>query len=363
MRIKNRDLPIFFLLLFCITYVLTNPVGTAYRVQSGIKMCIHSVVPSLFIFMVFSRILAQLTSRQNSYSKITLFFSKVLLLPPSLIPICISGLFCSAPSGAFGICSLYEKGLCTKEEAERAAVFANNCSSAFILGFISSFIGCKTAAVYIAVSNILTTISVYMIFLRDKNTYISRQNTSHIKKISLSEIISDSISSSASSTVTLCGYVVFFYVLSSTIIDNLTPVINNYAHSDAIKAITASFFEIGSGTILVKNLSSPEAYILCSASVAFTGISMILQVTCLLNKCGISSAKYFISKVLCAIISPIYMIIIMLLSPYAVTVSAESNVINPQGVTLGDVFSLCTITAISLFGAHLLRYLDKKHKK
>lgn len=357
----------FFFITAALSYILLNPYATAYYAQSAIKMCASSLVPTLFVFMVFSRMLSHLCTAGFLKGKAVDFLSRLFNLPPCLIPICISGLFCGAPSGAFAICRLYEKGFCTKSQALKACILANNCSAAFILGFVSSLLDSKGACFYIFISNIATTLTVYMIFFRS-----SKENDAFIavngyEKENISEILTESISSSVTATVTLCGYVIFFYTFTQLMCDRLTPFFAStpalQEHSDFLNAAISSFFEISSGVLRIDNLYGTEAVVLCAGAVAFTGLSMIFQVSGILLKSKISSRSFFFSKCICAFVSPIFVIILMLLSPSAISVSGAGLQKNHAGVTFGDLISLSFVTVIAFAGAYLLYCLDKKHKK
>lgn len=365
----KRQISKYFMFCFItlvITYILLNPYSIAFHAHKAIRMCATSLVPTLFIFMVFSKMLSYLCTTFPPSNKFILFISRLLGLPPILIPVCLSGLICGAPSGAFAICRMHDEGYCTKEQAKRACIFSNNCSAAFILGFVSSVLGSLHTSLLILISSISATIIVYMIFFRNAATEENVHTMQIRKNTGIYDIFTESISSSVTATVTLCGYVIFFYTFTQVLCERLMPFFHSIGISQGqtefIHAATSSFLEISSGVLRIGVLDWVEKIVLCAGAVSFTGLSMILQVTGLLVKSKIPTKEYFFSKFLCALVSPILIILLMLIFPYATFTSVSSNS-ETGGFSFGDLISLTLMTIIAFAGAYILFCLDKKHKK
>lgn len=365
MRKLKSYLPLLFV-AFCICYTLLNPYRIAFHARNAIKICAFSLVPTLFVFMVFSRMLANLCFFSQPSGKVITLLSRLLNLPPHLIPICISGLFCGAPSGAFAISRIYQRKGCSEKQAERACIISNNCSAAFILGFVCSVIQSKTASLYILLSNITATLIVYLLFFRgtqyeEKSTTLSKNSCPR-----LCEMITDSISSSVTSTIALCGYVLFFYTFTQTLCDIILPIaesITSRENSSVFVTVISSFTEITSGVLRMSELDREKAIVICASFVAFTSLSMIFQVCDVMKRCRISVKNYVTSKILCGLVSPVITTLLLLLSPKTIVVSAQYAQKNTGGFKPEDVFSLVFVTLITFIGAYILTRLDKKHKK
>ncbi len=355
----------FILIASALLYILAFPFSAAYHARSAVKMCAVSIVPTLFTFMVLSRMLSHICVQKSFTGKFTMFLSRLFNLPCCLIPICLSGFICGAPSGAFAICRMCDEGHCTNDQAERACILSNNCSAAFILGFISALLGSRLSALYIFISNILATVTVYLIFFRkgesDNKTNIKQTNIGE----SFSEIITESISSSVTSTAALCGYVVLFYTFTQIICERLGFILNIFNVSEGytgfINTCVSSFFELSSGVLRAAQTGGNLSVVLCSGAAAFTGVSIIFQVLGIMTKSGIQAKSFILSKCLCAFLCPIFTVLMMLFSPAAVDVFASSE--NSYGVTVSDIGVLVFVTATAFIGAYILMQLDKKHKK
>lgn len=364
---KNKFLISTFLIftVLGVVFILTNPYETAFYCSNALKMCATSLIPSLFIYMVLSKIISEASAHLTFSNRFTYLISDLSGLPESLIPSCIFGLFGGAPSGAFAIGNIYSKGLCSKKEAERAAVLSNNCSSSFILGVAGSVTGSFGTAALILISNILTSITVYVLFFRIKT---KETLTAHkpSKELRISQIITESISASSEAVLRLCGYVLFFFTFSSILSDRLSLILSDFGASaptlQVAKSIVSSLFEMTCGVMNAGNIQGIESIFIISFCVSFTGLSVIFQVKNILSGYGISSTPYFISRCLCGIICPIYTLIFIHASDICVRASTTTAAKISGGIELGDVVSLILIAVFTIIGAFVLSCLDKRHK-
>lgn len=104
--------------------------------QSGLKLCIHTVIPSLFPFILLTNILSG-----------ALIGTSIPLLKPAahkmgipdggeslLVPIFLGGY----PLGAAAVGSAYQKGELSRKSAERMLYFCSNAGPAFVFGVLSA---------------------------------------------------------------------------------------------------------------------------------------------------------------------------------------------------------------------------------
>lgn len=101
--------------------------------SEGITLCLKTVIPSLFPFLLLSAILTA------SLSKFRLPFSraigKLLRIPQEGVSIYLIGLLGGYPAGAQSVAVAYRSGILSQNEAKRMAVFCNNAGPAFFFGF------------------------------------------------------------------------------------------------------------------------------------------------------------------------------------------------------------------------------------
>ncbi|MBE6682049.1 MAG: hypothetical protein E7600_07190 [Ruminococcaceae bacterium] len=342
-------------------YLLVFPYEIAFHIGNAIKLCLYSVVPSLFMYICLANFVTDIILKKEPKSKATKFLSDLFALPEFLVPACIMGLICGAPSGGISVCRLYKNGRCTKQEAESALVLSNNCSAVFITSIAASVLESKAFAYIILFSNIMATITVYFLFFRKNGTrHVSSCVTT--KKISVSQTITDSISSSVFSCINLCGYIVFFYTLSSVISGKLLFVGCNESFQALFKSGVMCFFEMSSGILSCSMINGNERIIAVCSGIAFCGISIFLQVKSIADKCGLSSKKFILSKVICAIVSPLITLALLIILPQK-AVSASYQVVQSKGgIGIGETLSLTIIVCLFIIGWLVLSYLDKNHK-
>lgn len=365
MKLKKYDIFIRSIILVSICYTLIFPHKTSYYCSLSLSMCARTLIPSIFIFLVLSRILSHYALRGLFSGKVTNYIAGLLKLPECLIPVCIMGLFCAAPSGAFAICNIYESGKCTKKQAQHAAALSNNCSAAFILSVAAAMTESVKYAVIILFSNIIATVFIYMIFFREEENEMILYEKPHFEKISFSDVITESICSSSETVVKICGFVLFFssmgLMLSDTLLSAL-PNIFDVNTQTILKGTVCSIFEMTSGVISFGAAEGYEKVLLISSAVSFCGLSVIFQVNSILAKSGLDASAFILSRILSAITSPLISLFILFAIPNSISVST-SSVQNTKGLSFGDLICLTVITCLFFIGSSILHHLDKKHKK
>lgn len=352
-------------LLILFTYTMIFPFEIAFHISKAIHLCCNSVIPSLFMFICLSNFMAEIIIAKVPENRLYAFLSRILSLPVSLVPVCLAGLICGTPSGSVSISRLYDEGKCSKKDAESALVLSNNCSAAFICGIVSSVLESKSAAYLILISNILTTIIVYMLFFRPKYS----DHSASIQKespISMSRLITKNISSSAYSCITLCGYIIFFYTMSSVVAEKISFILCT-THTDSniasiIKSTVMCLFEMSSGIISSAEICGITRIVIVSSAVAFCGISVFLQIKSIIEKNGLSSRKLILSKILCAVISPLITLFLLSTMPTQVIPASVQISQNRGGFGSGEFISLTIISCFYTVSGFILSYLDKNHK-
>lgn len=366
---KKEILKYILIPLICtiIIYTLVFPFEIAYLTRKALDLCYSAVVPSLFIFIVLSKILSHFSKSNCKHRRFWQITGKVLNISPVLLPTCMLGLFCGAPAMSYSIKNIYNEGLCTKEDAQRAVVLSNNCSFSFILGFASSTFTDRKTSLIILFSNLFAVFTVYFLLFRGKrnDTYTHIPNCIHKEK-KLSKVITESISESAISTVTLCGYIVFFYVISFVAKRHLISFLSSEGLStntyNGISALMCSFFEMTSGTV---SAFSVEGYgkipILCFCT-TLLGTSVFCQVASVFSECGIPVTPFIKAKILSAFLSSATSVIILLFIPADIPAASNFGGNRMNGFTVYHLACIISVTVLCFIGASILSYIDKRHK-
>ncbi len=277
--------------------------------KKGLNLCAHTVIPSLFPFMVISELIIS----SGVGMKVSRLLSRPMraLFGVSEAGGCafILGAICGFPIGARTAASMYDKGIIDKSEFERSLTFCNNPGSAFVISAIGvSLFGNKKIGIILYACVILSAIAVGVLgqFILGKGHKKSEAVVSLSKNVSGVELFTSAIQSSSLSMLTVCAYVAFF----SSFVGCLGAILSNLGVPDGICAAIFGFFELSSGVGMAAGaVSSTKAVILCAAFAGWSGLSVHFQIMTICAGRGISFKPYFLAKatqgVICALFAGI----------------------------------------------------------
>lgn len=365
---KEALIPLF--ALFCAFYTLINPLQCSFYIQKAMKICALSLIPALFPFIFLTRLYSISKSESRRGGILQRIVSRVTGLNKNLCGIFILGLFCGFPSGAVGVCSVYERGLCTKDEAERAAALSDNCSAAFLISALGIKLtgGIKTGYMLLlcqTLSVISTAVIMKYVFPHKSGCHTEKLplNTRSLngrdKNQSLSEMLTECISYTAKTVINICFCVMFFFLVSGVLSDAIAGILQLLGLGEqCIAAVTALFcgiFEMTSGTFRASELPFPENAVMCAFLTSLAGLSVLMQVLSVCKKHSFC-AKYFIYAHICsAFLSALYMILLLfLLSPSGVLTAFSQSagfVLYKENAFYGGLIPECICAVFLAFGA------------
>lgn len=278
--------------------------------KSALKLCADSLIPSLFPFFVCSSLLTDL----DAATLLSKFLNPIMkpffgLSGPCSLAI-IMGYISGYPIGAKTAADLYISGSCSKDEAEKMLAYCNNSGPMFIIGALgSSMLKNTGAGAMIYLSHILSSLSVAFI-MRNASSYRALPKPAVKQKSgSFGEMFTESVSSSAILTLTVCGFVIIFALLISFIeqlgiIEAICSLGMDYS---LCKSVIYGLLECSGGcAAVVSAVKNPVVqYMLLSSVLAWSGVSVHLQVLGIIKKAKLSPKLYFKGKTLMAIISPV----------------------------------------------------------
>ncbi len=235
-------------------------------VENSVRMCISTILPSIFPFMILSDyLLGNLITNKNT--KLGAFFNRCFNVNGVGIWPFIIGNICGFPLGAKTSIALYNRGVITKNECERLIGFANNPSLAFIISGVG--IGMRHSIrdgiiLYFAV--VLSSCISGVITKGDEQHY---SNSDEILEQNYSFI--DSIKNSLFAIITVCSYIIFFSMV--------TDIIISHIKQQTVSLFLASILEIGTATNLIAKSSITEllSLPLTAFALGFSGVSVYLQ--------------------------------------------------------------------------------------
>ena len=310
--LKSNKIIILLILFVCIIFIL-NPELYSKSCLNAISVWTLKVLPVLFPFFVFTRIIVNLSEFKTN--KMDKFFNNIYRVPKFGFKIFLLSVISGYPMGAKLICTLNEQDIIQKKEAEKMMSFCSVSGPMFIIGTVgvNIFLSYK-AGLIILVANIIAALINGLIYRKDK--YVEKEVSYSGKKND--NILSSSVYDATLSILMVCAYIVISFLIIDVlinlhVIDNLSNAIctifNCPQNFDTIKSSIIGIFEITRGIIELNNvnISLTLKTIIASGLIGFGGISILLQSLSFLNQLKISTKTIVKQKttqaLLCLIIT------------------------------------------------------------
>ncbi len=268
-------------------------------VTESLNLCASSVIPALFPFFVCSSLLVSLGAAELGSRSLSGIMRPVFGVDGAAAIAVVLGLISGYPVGADCAATLYNSGKITKNEAERLIGFCNNSGPLFIIGTVGfSLNGSPLLGGVLYIIHIISAISAGIILshiIHEGSTVINPELVCESQKASarLASAFGGAISKSVITILNVCGFVVFFAVLESTI-----PEFPGHEFLNSLLEITG-----GISGISKLNIDPAVKFSFISMFLAFSGLSVFLQVASILSGTRLSLKPYLLGKLIQGIIA------------------------------------------------------------
>lgn len=272
------------------------------RMSYGLRLCVTSVIPALFPFMVVSELVVCSSALRP--------IGKLLARPCRLLfgigeqssVALLLGWLCGFPVGTRSAVKLCRLGVIDSDELSRLLCFVNLPSSAFLIGTVGTVLmGDRGFGIRLYVITLLSALLIGIATnpkWRKKRT--QTRSTSSLK-ISLRDsapavgvrAVSESISASAFAMLRICAFIVFFSVLVGV----LDSFVRTYDVPPELHTLLFGALEMTGGTASAAALNDPlYAEMLCMLLVGWSGISVHCQTVSLCAEVELSLRPYLLAK-------------------------------------------------------------------
>ena len=250
--------------------------------QIGIQLCITTLVPALFPFLVISTVCSQILLC------LKLKLPNLLLKPCKFISgteaIYLVGLVAGYPIGAKLINDTYKRGIISKSEANRMLMFCNNAGPAFIFGIIGNCFFQKWIPCIMWIIHILSSFIVGTITARP---HIKTETPLHTSNITLTAAVVQAVKSMGY----ICGWVILF----RTLIAFLDKWIL-WALPIPLRILITGCLELSNGCLQISQIENEGLRFMISLLIlSFGGLCVTMQTTSITP--GLSLKHYIIGKV------------------------------------------------------------------
>ncbi len=276
--------------------LLFSSEGSATAVSKSLIFCKDTLIPSLFPFLILSEIITS-SGIASSFDTLTFgIFSRLFRISAPGSCAFLLGSVSGFPIGAKTAAQLYQKGHCTKEEAERLIAYSNNASPSFIIAAVGGYmLNSISTGILLYFSQILASIITGVIIRPPKPPAIIHTENEDYKGILCN--IGPAIASASVSMLKICGSITAFSVVLSL----MPHFISGYAEI-MIKGI----IDFSEGVLLTaKSCASPLDLSLISFFCGFSGLSVLFQVFSISSSAGLSMKYYLPGKLICGLTSAI----------------------------------------------------------
>lgn len=297
------------LVIYMATAMIISPTSSIEAAHLAVLLCLDAIIPSLFPFFVCSNLLISLgVARYLSRCFSPFTRSAFGVSGGGALPV-VLGIISGYPIGASCTAQLYAAGNCTKAEANRLLAFCNNSGPLFIMGAVGiGMFNNQKIGVMLYVSHILSAFIVGMIFKyygKKNSPTLSLPPSAPNKTASVFSAIANALNDAISSILKVCGFVILFAVF--------TAVLPQYKGHEFIYA----FIEITGGIKALLNFSQLGNLLLpvISFFLAFSGISVMMQVAGIVIPHGLSLKTYTFGKLLQGVFSFVITYIFQIVYP------------------------------------------------
>lgn len=313
--------------IYILAGLLLKPQLCIASATEGIKLCLEVVVPSLFPFFVCSKMLVKNGFAERMGKSIGPVMRHIFNVPGCGGFAFVTGLLSGCPAGAATVVDMYEKNMCTREEAQRMLCFCNNSGPLFIIGAVAvGMLGVGGLGGILYVSHIVSAVVVGIVVSAFKRTEIVERPCAPVNKTS--DVVGEAMSESVALTGYVCGFVIFFAVVTgivreSGIINAVAQRADCYA---PVEGILLGMLEMTNG-ISCLSKGSISLSVLCATSfvVGFGGLSVILQVYGIVKKHNLSVLMFSAAKLLQGVVSAFVTFLIVSWRNITLPVFAESG--------------------------------------
>ena len=298
-------LPIlYFLIAYLFIFLLKSPEQASSACLNSISLCLFNVIPALFPFLVLNEVMFSSGLSTFIGKRIGAVLCKPLGITPNGAASFVCGCLFGFPLGTKSVCLALERGLISKEEAEKLVCFCSNTGPAFVIGFVGGILQNKRAALCIYLCQVLSAVIIGL-FLRKKSVPTYDQIETRVY-FGIGNI-PKAITSSVFPMMNICAFVCFFSCVSASV-ENL---LFHFNLNEYTEILFTGVLELTNGIGMLSGFAVDNITIwLCSFFIGWSGLSVIMQSLSIMGEHGIRKRKFALCKlvqgILCANLSVLF---------------------------------------------------------
>ena len=361
------------LVLLCATLALMfYPKPAMEAARTGLRLCYNVIIPSLFPFFVLSSLVVELGLAHCLGRLLEGLMRPLFRVSGSCASAFALGFIGGYPVGAKTAISLYEKGMCTRTEAERLLAFCNNSGPAFILGVVGAGVFASSrVGVLLYLAHALASVCIGLLFRFYKggeDRGASRRPAAlRFQARRFSAAFTDSVKGAFLSTLNICAFVVFFTVviqllIRSGFLPGLAQVLGTALAPFGLtpewaQRLLTGALEISSGvSTLAEGGALSRRLAMAAFMLGWAGLSVHCQVLSFIGGSGLSVGTYLVGKLLHGGLSALFIALLVRLVPLTAPVSnyLADQVAGIAGMEFHSALTVSVLAAWLIFLVFLL---------
>lgn len=306
---------------FGVIFLILDSATAIKAAQDGLTLCLSSVIPSIFPFLVLLGVLMPMLC--GATPRILRPLARLLHIPQGSEGIFLTGIIGGYPTGAQSVYQAWKQGQLRKDDARRMLAFCSNAGPSFLFGILGTKFTEYWMLWVLWGIHILSAITVAVIL---PGGCRKQSNISPAPAVTLSKSLKNAVATMGS----ICGWVVLFRILIA-FLDRwflwLLP--------PNVQIAIYGILELANGCCSADLIINDGIrFIVCSGMLAFGGLCVTMQTISVTAELG--PGQYIPGKFLQALISIILSIAIQyLLFPAAQKVAISPYFLAIIGIIVG----------------------------
>lgn len=320
--------------------------------RETLTLCGNVIIPSLFPFFVLSSLMVNSGLAQRLGKLLQGVMAPLFRLNGNCAAALVLGLIGGYPVGAKTAAELYQKGLCSKGEAERMLAFCNNSGPAFLLGVVGTGVfGSTKIGLFLCAVHGFTALLIGLLFR------FYPAESSKVKFMSTREMLpspakmfTDSVKNSFSSLLHVCAFILFFGVVLALL--ECCGVLEFLAGERLwLRRLLGGMLELSNGVAALTGTSPLTSIPLAAFLLGWGGVSVLCQTMSVIQSSGLSLRTCVIGKLLHGSLSALLSALVLRLFPGAAEAAAlaAQQISSPVLPSWGSILLFSLTTALVMW--------------
>lgn len=315
-------------------------------IRTGIQISLELVIPSMFLFLILSGIIANSRLRELLARPFAKLGEWIFGMAPAEFSLVLLSLLGGYPIGAKLLSDSVRQGRLKKKQAEWMLCYSVNCGPAFLVSGVGVLIfGNWQAGIFLYLSQIAACLALgfFHSFGIRRMPKASRP-ASCFSRLDSGLLVS-AVTDSVRTMGIICGFVLLF--------SGISPLLIQWAEKwlPDLAPFLPGILEVTSGCQSIPRLSSGDPLLLAAAYTAFGGICVLLQLMALLRPSGIRMTRFLLFRIPYLAISVGVTAILQKLFPQTLNCIRLNRQISPETYSVSPpaTFFLILLAVMLLF--------------